>query len=80
MALAFLHEAFFDSAIGMLYLVLAMLLTTSIVSFYDGSIKLGCCMGPIIVDSIVLLSYLSIFVIVLLAPECLMISFISWEV
>ena len=77
MSLALIHEAFFDSAIGMLYHVLPILLTTSIVSFNYSSISLGCFVESVIVDLIGLLSYLCIVVIVLLVPES-MISIISW--
>ena len=59
MALALLHVAFFDHAIGKLYHVLPMLLTTSIVSFFDGSIIIGCSMEPVIVDNIVLSQFFS---------------------
>ena len=57
MALALLHVAFFDHAIGILFHVLPMLHTTSIVSFFDGSIILSCSVEPVIVDNIVLFAY-----------------------
>ena len=60
--------ALFDFATGILYHVLAMLLTTCIVSFNDGSISLGCSVEPVSIAPIEPLSNLGTVVVVLFVP------------